>query len=102
MRAWLRISVLGESTDPYILGNGPSKDHKTVISFWTWIPFHLRLLMCLSLTTVAERAKDIFLLVGTRVADLPPLVPGNGLGWVGLDGYGCVRSGPMGQVRAGW
>ena len=51
MRASPRISVLGESGDPCIVGNGPSKDHKT-----EGLP------KCVSLTSVAERATDTFLL----------------------------------------
>ena len=57
MRASPRISVLGESEDPCIVGNRPSKDYKAVISFWRWFPFHQGLLMCVSLTTVALSAK---------------------------------------------
>ena len=41
MRASPRISVLGEGGDPYIAGNGPWKDHKTVVFSWRWLPFSL-------------------------------------------------------------
>ena len=56
------ISVLGEGGNPCTVGNGPSKDHKTVILFWRWLPFHRLLLMCVSLTTVVEWAMETFLL----------------------------------------
>ena len=36
MRASPRISV-----DPGIAGNGPLKDHRTIIFFWRWLPFSL-------------------------------------------------------------
>ena len=62
MRASPRISVLGEGGDPCTVGNGPSKDHKSVILFWRWLPFHQLLLMCVSLTTVVEWATQTFLL----------------------------------------
>ena len=40
MRASPRISVLGEGGDPFIVGNGPLKDHKTVIFPGDGFPFH--------------------------------------------------------------
>ena len=57
-----RISAVGKSGDSCTGGNGPSKDHKTNILFWKWLPFHWLLLLCVSLTTVAEWATDTFLL----------------------------------------
>ena len=61
MRASPRISVLGESGDPCIAANGPSEDHKNVIFRGDGFSFHLRMLMCVILTTVVERATYIFL-----------------------------------------
>ena len=41
MRTSPRISVLGESGNLCIAGNGLSEDHKTVKKFWRWLPFSL-------------------------------------------------------------
>ena len=62
MTALHRILILGESGDLCLVGNQPSKDHKTVISYWRWLHFHQGLLPCMTLTTVVERAMDTFLL----------------------------------------
>ena len=41
MRASPSSSVLGEGGKPCTVGNGPSKDHKTVFFSLRWLPFSL-------------------------------------------------------------
>ena len=77
MRASPRISVLGEGGDPCTAGNGPLKDHKTVIFPRDGFPFHWRLLMCVILTTVAGLASDTFLLQQETVFCGDPLISEN-------------------------
>ena len=77
MRASPRISVLGEGGDPCIADNGPSEDHKTVIFPGDGFPLHRQLLMCVSLTMVAEPSTDSLLLQQETVSRVDQPFSGN-------------------------